>query len=140
MKRFILILVAVLGFSFLASSQCGEDLMKKALAAMGSNQYIKDFDMKVAGGAADGVTFTVVLNSQTKYQINVANSESNGENIKIQILDNSGSLIGTNANGGKVFTGFQFKCTKTGAYKLKVTTENASEACARAVLSLVEQF
>lgn len=140
MKRLFLILAAVLGFSFFASSQCGEDLMKKALAAMGSNQYIKDFDMKVAGGAADGVTFTVVLNSQTKYQINVANSESNGENIKIQILDNSGSLIGTNANGGKVFTGFQFKCTKTGAYKLKVTTENASEACARAVLSLVEQF
>lgn len=140
MKRLFLIFAAVLGFSFFASSQCGEDLMKKALAAMGSNQYIKDFDMKVANGAADGITFTVVLNSQTKYQINVANSESNGENIKIQILDNAGSLIGTNANGGKVFTGFQFKCTKTGAYKLKVTTENASEACARAVLSLVEQF
>ncbi|MCQ2236844.1 MAG: hypothetical protein MJZ18_07595 [Bacteroidales bacterium] len=140
MKKILLTLIAVLGISFVASAQCGDDLMKKALTAMGSNQYIKDFDLKLAAGAADGVTFTVVLNSQTKYQMNIANGASNGENVKIQIMDAGGAEIGQNVFNGKVMAGFQFKCSKTGAYKLRVSTENASEACARAVLSLVEQY
>ncbi len=132
-------LVAVLGFSYAASAQCGDELMKKALAAMGSNQYMKDFDIKLAAGAADGVSFTVVLQAQTKYQFNIANGASNGENVKIEVLDGATTLT-SNENAGKVYTGFQVKITKTGPYKLKITTPGASEACARAVLSLVEQF
>ncbi len=133
-------LVAVLGFSFAASAQCGDELMKKALTAMGSNQYIKDFDIKLAAGAGDGVNYTVMLNAQTKYQFNIANGPSNGENVKIEVLDAGGASLTSNENGGKIYAGFQVKITKTGPYKLKITTPGASEACARAVLSLVEQF
>lgn len=138
MKKLILSLVALVGFSLGASAQCGDDLMKTALAAMGNYQYIKDFDIKVPAGAAD-VKFSVVLNSRTKYQVNIANGASNSENVVIQLYDGD-KLLGTNSANGKVFAAFQFICGKTGAYKLAVSTLGKSEACARAVLSLVQQY
>jgi hypothetical protein len=138
MKNIILTVIALFGLASIASAQCGDDLMKKALGAMGGYQYIKDFDIKVPAGAADGATFSIVLNSRTHYQINVANGASNPEHVTIKIFDASGKLIGINASNGKVFDTFQFICGKTGAYKLQVTC--SGEACARAVLSLVKQY
>lgn len=138
MKRLFLILVAVLSFSAAASAQCGDELMKAALAAMGDKQYIKDFDVKLAGGTPD-TKFSVVLNSRTKYQINVAAAASNSEGVIFEIYEGD-KLIGTNSAGGKMYPVFQFICSKTAAYKLRARTANGSEACARAVLSLVQQY
>ncbi|MCF0190595.1 MAG: hypothetical protein HUJ96_04960 [Marinilabiliaceae bacterium] len=140
MKNFLLTIVALLGFATFSSAQCGDELMKQALSAMGNYQYIKDFDIKLASGAADGITFSVVLSSRTKYQMNIANGSTNSENVSIQINDSNGTLVGTNTQNGKVFNAFIFNCSKTGAYKLKVSTPGGSEACARAVLSLVKQY
>ncbi len=139
MKRIILSLVALLSLSSIASAQCGEELMKAALNAMGSYQYIKDFDIKVPSGNSEGVKFSVVLNSRTHYQVNIANGSTNSENVVVKLYDGD-KLLGTNSANGKVFTAFQFICGKTGAYKLHVYTQNGSEACARAVLSLVKQY
>lgn len=139
MKKLILSLVALVGFASLASAQCGDELMKAALNAMGSYQYIKDFDIKVPGGSSEGVKFSVVLNSRTHYQVNIANGSTNSENVVVKLYDGD-KLLGTNSANGKVFTAFQFICGKTGAYKLHVYTEGGSEACARAVLSLVKQY
>lgn len=139
MKKIILAIIALIGVASAASAQCGDDLMKKALGAMGGYQYIKDFDINVPAGAKDGTSFSIVLNSRTHYQINVANGAANPEHVTIKIIDkNSGKLIGINASNGKVFDTFQFICGKTGAYILQVTCPG--EGCARAVLSLVKQY
>lgn len=138
MKKLILSIVAVLAFSFASSAQCGEDLMKTALNAMGSCQYIKDFDIKLPAGSADGITYNVILNSRTMYQLNIANGSANSENVVVELYNNADGKVGTNLNNGKVFTGCFLKIMKTGAYKLHVYTQNGSEACARAVLSLKE--
>lgn len=123
-----------------AQAQCGDELMKQALGAMGNNQYIKDFDIKLSSATSKtGTKMSVVLNSRTKYQINVANGAKNAENVVIQIFDGD-KLIGTNFFNGKVFDKFEFLCSKTGAYKLHVYCNAGGEACARAVLSLVEQL
>ena len=140
MKKLLMIIVAICGFASVASAQCGDELMKAALAAMGNCQYIKDFDIKLAPGSADGVKFSVVLNSRTKYQVNVANGATNSENVVIEVFDNEGRLLGTNSSGDKVYAVFQILCSKTGAYKLHVYAKSKGEACARAVLSLVEQL
>ena len=140
MKRLFFVLVAMVGFAFSAQAQCGDDLMKTALKAMGDKQYIKDFEINLASGSADGKTFQVVLNSNTMYQFNVANGPKNAENLTFDVTETGGNVIGTNSMGGKVYPNFQFKCTKTAAYKLRVYSTSASESCARAVLSLVEQF
>lgn len=139
MKKLILSLVALVGFAAIASAQCGDELMKQALGAMGSYQYIKDFDIKLPAGSTDGVKYSVVLNSRTHYQVNIANGSTNAENVVIQLYDGE-KLLGTNSANGKVFTAFQFICSKTGAYKLHVYCQGGSEACARAVLSLVKQY
>lgn len=123
-----------------ARAQCGDELMKQALGAMGNYQYIKDFDIKLpAATSKEGVKFSVVLNSRTHYQINIANGSANTEKVIVQIYDGD-KLIGTNFANGKTFEAFQFICSKTGAYKLRVYCEGGTEACARAVLSLVKQY
>ncbi len=140
MKK-LFFLIAVLFFSAGSSfGQCGDELMKQALGAMGSYQYIKDFDIKLSGGTSKvGTKFSVVLNSRTHYQVNIANGSANTENVVVEIYDGD-KLIGSNSANGKVFTAFQFICSKTGAYKLHVCTQGDTEACARAVLSLVKQY
>ena len=123
-----------------ANAQCGDELMKTALGAMGSYQYIKDFEVNLPAGASkEGTKFSVVLNSRTHYQINVANGSTNAEDVIIQIYDGD-KLIGANQANGKTFPAFQFICSKTGAYKLHVFCAGGGQACARAVLSLVKQY
>lgn len=140
MKRFLFTLALIVAALAGANAQCGDELMKQALGAMGNNQYIKDFDIKLAAATSKtGTKMSVVLNSHTKYQINVANGAKNAENVVIQIFDGD-KLIGSNFFNGKVFDKFGFVCTKTGAYKLHVYCNAGGDACARAVLSLVEQM
>lgn len=123
-----------------AQAQCGDELMKQALGAMGNFQYIKDFDIKLPTATSkEGTKFSVVLNSRTHYQINIANGSTNTEKVIVQIYDGD-KLIGTNFANGKTFEAFQFICSKTGAYKLRVYCEGGTEVCARAVLSLVKQY
>ena len=143
MKKILFTLLAVMGMlsmATMASAQCGDELMKTALGAMGSYQYIKDFEVNLpAGASAEGTKFSVVLNSRTHYQINIANGSSNAEDVIIQIYDGD-KLIGANQANGKTFPAFQFICSKTGAYKLHVFCAGGGQACARAVLSLVKQY
>lgn len=140
MKRILLSLIAMVAMMASANAQCGDELMKQALGAMGNYQYIKDFDIKLpAAKSKTGTKFSVVLNSRTHYQINIANGSSNAEKVIIQIFDGD-KLLGTNFANGKTFEAFQFICSKTGAYKLHVYCNGGSDACARAVLSLVKQY
>lgn len=139
-RKILAIVTLVVGMAGVANAQCGDELMKAALGAMGNYQYIKDFDIKLpAGTSKDGTKFSVVLNSRTHYQVNIANGSSNSENVIVEIYDGD-KLIGVNQANGKIFPAFQFICSKTGAYKLHVYCAGGSEACARAVLSLVKQY
>lgn len=139
-KRTIAIVAMALGMGAASWAQCGDELMKAALGAMGNYQYIKDFDIKLqAGTSTEGKKFSLVLNSRTHYQVNIANGSSNSENVVVAIYDGD-KLIGVNQANGKTFPAFQFICSKTGAYKLHVYCPGGTEACARAVLSLVKQY
>ena len=143
MKKILFTLLAVMGMlsmATMASAQCGDELMKQALGAMGNYQYIKDFDINLpAATSKTGTKFSVVLNSRTHYQINIANGAKNAEKVVVQIFDGD-KLLGTNFANGKTFEAFQFICSKTGAYQLHVYCNGGNDACARAVLSLVKQY
>lgn len=140
MKKLVVLVTMMICALMQANAQCGDELMKTALGAMGSYQYIKDFEVNLpAGASAEGTKFSVVLNSRTHYQINIANGSTNAEDVIIQIYDGD-KLIGANQANGKTFPAFQFICSKTGAYKLHVFCAGGGQACARAVLSLVKQY
>ena len=140
MKKLVVLVTMMICALMQANAQCGDELMKTALGAMGSYQYIKDFEVNLPAGASkEGTKFSVVLNSRTHYQINVANGSTNAEDVIIQIYDGD-KLIGANQANGKTFSAFQFICSKTGAYKLHVFCAGGGQACARAVLSLVKQY
>lgn len=140
MKKLVVLVTMMICALMQANAQCGDELMKTALGAMGSYQYIKDFEVNLPAGASkEGTKFSVVLNSRTHYQINIANGSTNAEDVIIQIYDGD-KLIGANQANGKTFPAFQFICSKTGAYKLHVFCAGGGQACARAVLSLVKQY
>lgn len=140
MKKLVVLVTMMICALMQANAQCGDELMKTALGAMGSYQYIKDFEVNLPAGASkEGTKFSVVLNSRTHYQINVANGSTNAEDVIIQIYDGD-KLIGANQANGKTFPAFQFICSKTGAYKLHVFCAGGGQVCARAVLSLVKQY
>lgn len=140
MKKLVVLVTMMICALMQANAQCGDELMKTALGAMGSYQYIKDFEVNLPAVASkEGTKFSVVLNSRTHYQINVANGSTNAEDVIIQIYDGD-KLIGANQANGKTFPAFQFICSKTGAYKLHVFCAGGGQACARAVLSLVKQY
>lgn len=140
MKKLVVLVTMMICALMQANAQCGDELMKTALGAMGSYQYIKDFEVNLpACASTEGTKFSVVLNSRTHYQINIANGSSNAEDVIIQIYDGD-KLIGANQANGKTFPAFQFICSKTGAYKLHVFCAGGGQACARAVLSLVKQY
>ena len=140
MKKLVVLVTMMICALMQANAQCGDELMKTALGAMGSYQYIKDFEVNLPASASkEGTKFSVVLNSRTHYQINVANGSTNAEDVIIQIYDGD-KLIGANQANGKTFPAFQFICSKTGAYKLHVFCAGGGQACARAVLSLVKQY
>ena len=140
MKKLVVLVTMMICALMQANAQCGDELMKQALGAMGNYQYIKDFDINLpAATSKTGTKFSVVLNSRTHYQINIANGAKNAEKVVVQIFDGD-KLLGTNFANGKTFEAFQFICSKTGAYKLHVYCNGGNDACARAVLSLVKQY
>ena len=88
MKQILLSIIAIFVMASSVNAQCGDELMKQALGAMGNYQYIKDFDIKLAAGTSKtGSKFSVVLNSRTHYQVNIANGSANSENVVVEIYD-----------------------------------------------------
>ncbi|TRX71211.1 hypothetical protein [Carboxylicivirga sp. M1479] len=144
MKKFIYSFLVLFTFTAVsASAQCGDDLLKTALKAMGTSQYIKDFTVEMVKEKKDTKTgyvkFSVVLNSNTQYKFNIVNGASNSEKMIMQ-LKQSDKLISSNFHNGKMYEEFQFVCRKTGVYNLYFSFKGGQEGCAKSVLSLVKQL
>lgn len=145
MKKLILLFAVLFSVSaFQASAQCGEEMLKKALKEMGNSQYIKDFEIELKKEKKDlsktgYIKFSVVLNSRSHYQFNLANGAENVDPIIMQMYDGD-KLIVSNYEGGKFYNACQFICKTTKVYTLQFFFKNGDEGCARAVLSLVKQY
>ena len=75
--RRLLLLFAFCALVFSGSyAQCGDELMKQALGAMGNFQYIKDFDIKLAAG---------VSKTGSKFSVRCLTSTMSGVSIPISI-------------------------------------------------------
>lgn len=144
MKKFIYSFFVLFTFTAVsASAQCGDDLLKTALKAMGTSQYIKDFTVEMVKEKKDTKTgyvkFSVFLNSKTQYKFTIVNGESNAENIILQLKEND-ALKASNFHNGKMYEEFQWVCNKSGIYQLYFSFKGGQEGCAKSVLSLVKQL
>lgn len=129
--------------SYASYAQCGDDLLKQALKEMGESQYIKDYTIELVKDKKDTKTgyvkFSVVLQSRTQYKFNLANGDTNPEQIILQVKQGD-KLEASNMHNGKLYNEFEFICGKTGVYNLLFSFKGGSEGCAKAVQSLVKQF
>ena len=88
MRKIIFSLIVLLSMSYASYAQCGDDLLKQALKEMGESQYIKDYTIELVKDKKDTKTgyvkFSVVLQSRTQYKFNLANGDTNPEQIILQ--------------------------------------------------------
>lgn len=144
MKKILFSLFILFGmFTFTSNAQCGDDILKQALKAMGDSQYIRDFSVELIKDKKDTKTgyvrFSVVLNSKTQYKFNVVNGPANPEQVVMQLFDGD-AVKASNLYKGKLYSEFEWVCGKTGVYNIRFSFKGGEEGCAKSVLSLVKQF
>ena len=144
MKKVLISIIFILSFGIISVyAQCEGTLTPQALNEMGGSQYIKDFtiDLKKANKDAKtgSVTFKVILNSKNHYKFNTVNSNTNPEEVIMQLFDGDKLLV-SNFESGKMYKAAEFVCQTTKAYNLTFSFKGGDEGCAAAVLSLVKQY
>jgi hypothetical protein len=128
---------------FAAWAQCDQAFIDKC-ASNSEVKYIKHFRIRFTESKADvGQSegqFSIMLNKGNHYRFLVCNDDTKPGHTIIE-LSNDFSNFGGNYNGqeDKEYSAFDFLCTKTGPYYLKMKFKDGREGCGVCVVSLVMQ-
>jgi hypothetical protein len=140
-------LISISFFVFISSfvsAQCGDELVDDCASDIGEATYLKDFRIKLdraeRNKPAPVQRLSIVLNKGTTYKFSVCDAPEYEGKAIIQLYDGSRMMGGTlNLSTGKVFSEFEFVCSKTGVYFVFVSFQEGKEGCSAAILSYVEQ-
>lgn len=142
-KGLLIIIIGILiGGSMNLKAQCDNSLISKCVGKGENLKYIKHFKIRFA--AAPNVkkrsegNFTVMLMKGNHYRFFACNDE-NKQGKTIIELSNDFSQYGGNYNSetNTEYKAFDFICTKTGPYYLKMFFKDAKEGCGVGIISLV---
>lgn len=140
------ILTALLVTLFFANSdilaQCDNAFITTCSKSGGESKYIKHFrirfeEAKNKKKISEG-NFTIMLSKGNHYRFMVCNDASKPGETIID-LSNDFSQFGSNYNAqsDKLYKAFDFLCTKTGPYYLKMHFKDGQAGCGVCVLTLV---
>ena len=141
-------IISILLISGLASyAQCNKELSEKAKSKITDSEVLLE-EYKVKLKAADindpapVAKFSQKFEKNEKYRIRIMSDKEkyNAEGI-FRLYENN-RLLGTNhvATSGKTYPYIDFKCTKTGDYKLLITFKDGKAGCAVVVVSYLGVF
>jgi hypothetical protein len=123
------------------SAQCDQAFIDQC-ASNSAVKYIKHFrirftDSKNEKTRSDG-HFSIMLNKGNHYRFLVCNDPSKPGSTIIELSSDFASFGGNyNAAEDKEYKAFDFVCSKTGPYYLKMFFKNGEEGCGVCVVSLV---
>ena len=144
MYRFkVFILFIILSTTALtAVGQCDNNFISKCAQSGGKAKYIKHFRIRFKEAPnknkiAEG-SFTLMLNKGNHYRFNICNDPSKPGST-IMELSNDFTQFGSNYNSAtnKEYRAFDFVCSKTGPYYIKMFFREGKEGCGVCVLTLV---
>lgn len=138
----IILLGFLLGFSSGIKAQCDNSLIGKCVGKGEKLKYIKHFKIRFAEAPnekkrSEG-NFTVMLMKGNHYRFFACNDVDKQGKTIIE-LSNDFSQFGGNFNAEKntEYKAFDFVCTKTGPYYLKMFFKDGKEGCGVGIISLV---
>ncbi len=124
-----------------ASAQCDQAFIDQC-ASNSEVKYIKHFrirfaDCKDLKTRSEG-QFSMMLNKGNHYRFLVCNDASKPGSTIIELTSDFANFGGNyNAAEDKEYKAFDFVCSKTGPYYLKLFFKNGEEGCGVCVVSLV---
>ncbi len=146
MKNLSLKLISIVCFiCFLsienANAQCDQQFIDKCAVSGGQGaKYIKHFRIRFAQSKSKKKKsegkFFIMLNKGNHYRFLVCNDPSKPGQTIIE-LSNDYSHFGGNSSGGKEYAVFDFLCSKTGPYYLKMFFKDGQEGCGVCAITLV---
>lgn len=124
-----------------AMGQCDQELVD-ICAKSTDVKYIKHFKIRFSASPdvkkrSEGL-FTIMLSKGNHYRFMVCNDESK-QGSTIMELSNDFAQYGSNYNAqnDSEYKAFDFLCTKTGPYYIKLFFKDGKEGCGVCVLTLV---
>jgi hypothetical protein len=123
-------------------AQCDQAFINKCSTSGGNAKYIKHF--RIRFGEAKNIKkrsegkFTLMLNKGNHYRFLICNDPAK-PGATIMELSNDFTQFGSNYNSknNTEYKAFDFICTKTGPYYIKMFFKDGKEGCGVCVLTLI---
>ncbi len=140
----LIFIVSVFFMLFNASAlnaQCDQAFIDNC-ASIPQAKYIKHFRIRFTEASGDKKSsqgsFTMMLNKGNHYRFSVCNDPSKPGSTIIELSSDFGSFGGNhNASNNTEYKAFDFLCTKTGPYYLKMYFKDGKEGCGVCIVSLI---
>jgi hypothetical protein len=97
--------------------------------------FIKNFSVDGQDGQIQKLEYSYIFAKDTKYFLNLVNSEGSSDGIVVTISDSRRKEITRNYVNGKFFPAIIFDCKSTGIYYLTYTFEGSGSDCASSALA-----
>ena len=144
MKKFcILCLMMLLGMCC-SYAQCDQAFIDKCSSGGGASvKYVKHFRIRfteaMKGKSISEGKFSIMLSKGSHYRFYTCNDETKpGHTVVEMSSDGVGKLVSNvNPTTGAEYSAFDFICTKTGPYYLKMFFKDGKEGCGVCVMTLV---
>lgn len=139
---FFIVLFFLVHMALKVNAQCDQAFIDKC-ADNGENvKYVKHFRIRFEESKSEKkrseMSFSVMLNKGNHYRFITCNDPSKPGITIIELSDDFGNF-GGNYNGqtDKEYKAFDFLCTKTGPYYLKMFFKDGKAGCGVCVMALV---
>lgn len=139
---FFFIIAFLSGAPFASNAQCDQAFIDGCASGDSKAKYVKHFRIRFAEAKnikkrSEG-KFSIMLNKGNHYRFYVCNDPSKPGKTIIELANDFTQFGGNyNQKNDSEYKAFDFLCTKTGPYYLKMFFKNAKEGCGVCVVALV---
>ncbi len=143
MKKLYLICLAMLLCSICSYAQCDQTFIDKCSSTgSASIKYVKHFRIRfteaMKGKNVSEGKFAIMLNKGSHYRFFVCNDETKPGHTIVELSSDAKTEGGNvNPSTNAEFKAFDFMCSKTGPYYLKMFFKDGKEGCGVCVMTLV---
>lgn len=142
MKNLYLLCMTLLLCVAHSYAQCDQAFIDKCSDKGSTIKYVKHFRIRfteaMKGKNISEGKFAIMLNKGTHYRFFTCNDETKPGHTIVEMSSDSGACGGNvNPTTGAEYKAFDFVCTKTGPYYLKMFFKDGKEGCGVCVMTLV---
>lgn len=142
MKQFFILLFLFSLTPIITNAQCDQALIDGCASGDSKAKYVKHFRIRFAEAKnikkrSEGL-FTIMLMKGNHYRFYTCNDSGKTGRTIVQLSSDFGNYGGNyNEKTDSEYKAFDFLCTKTGPYYLKLFFKDGKEGCGVCIVSLV---